>query len=42
VLNFFEEKAKYGYGYGYGAYANGYYENEKAPSLWGRIKKTFK
>jgi capsular exopolysaccharide synthesis family protein len=38
VLNFFEEKAKYGYGYGYGAYANGYYENEKAPSLWKRIK----
>jgi capsular exopolysaccharide synthesis family protein len=40
VLNFFEEKAKYGYGYG--AYGNGYYENEKEPSLWGRIKKAFK
>ena len=42
VLNFFEEKAKYGYGYGNEAYGNGYYENEKAPSLWVRIKKPFK
>ena len=42
VLNFFEEKGKYGYGYGYGAYGNGYYENDEPPSLWKRIKKSFK
>ncbi|HET8885479.1 MAG TPA: polysaccharide biosynthesis tyrosine autokinase [Salinimicrobium sp.] len=38
VLNFFEQKAKYGgygqgygYGYGYGNYSNGYHEEEKQP-----------
>ncbi len=48
VLNFFEEKAKYGYGYGqgygygYGSYGKGYHENEKAPSIFKRIKQLFK
>ena len=52
VLNYFQEKAKYGYGYGYGyggygyggygAYSNGYHENATKPSLWQRIKNTFR
>ncbi len=44
VLNFFEEKAKYGYGYGYGygSYGKGYHENEKKPSLIERVKQLFK
>jgi len=41
VLNFFQEKGK-GYGYGYGSYGNGYYENDKPPSLWKRIANFFK
>ena len=44
VLNFFEDKSKYGYGYGYGygAYGNGYHEDERKPSLWGKAKRFFK
>ncbi len=42
VLNFFEDKAKYGYGYGYGAYANGYHDDEKKPSFLSRIKSLFR
>ncbi|RFN60028.1 polysaccharide biosynthesis tyrosine autokinase [Marixanthomonas ophiurae] len=49
VMNFFEEKAKYGYGYGYGyggygygKYGNGYHQNAKKPSLLTRIKNIFK
>ncbi len=43
VLNFFEEKAKYGYGYGYGYgnYGKGYHESVKKPSLLKRVKKVF-
>ena len=42
VLNYFEEKAKYGYGYGYGQYSNGYHEDDKKPSLIKRVKRKFK
>ena len=45
VLNFFQEgksKYGYGYGYGYGIYGHGYYEDDRKPSLWGRIKRFFK
>ncbi|UAB81242.1 polysaccharide biosynthesis tyrosine autokinase [Marixanthomonas sp. SCSIO 43207] len=52
VMNFFQEKAKYGYGYGYGGYGyggygygkygNGYHQNAKKPSLWQRVKKRFR
>lgn len=50
VLNFFEEKGKYGYGYGYGyggygygAYGNGYHEGgSQKKSLAGKIKSFFK
>ncbi|GHC60052.1 exopolysaccharide transport family protein [Ulvibacter litoralis] len=48
LLNFFEEKGKYGYGYGYGyggygygAYGNGYHETEQKLSFLGKIKKLF-
>jgi capsular exopolysaccharide synthesis family protein len=41
VLNFFEDKAKYGYGYGHG-YDSGYYDDEIKPSLWGKAKRLFK
>jgi hypothetical protein len=41
ILNGLENKAKYGtgygYGYGYGTYANGYYEEEKAKSVYQRV-----
>ena len=45
VLNFFDDKAKYGYGYGYGYghdYGQGYHEDERKPTLLKRIKKLFK
>jgi len=49
VLNFFEEKVRYGYGgynygygYGYGAYGNGYHEDDRKPSLIDKIKKVFR
>lgn len=44
VLNFYEEKGRYGYGYGYGygVYGNGYHEDEIKPSVFGRIKNLFK
>lgn len=46
VLNFHEEKGKYGYGYsysyGYGAYSNGYHENAEKPGIMKRIKRFFK
>jgi capsular exopolysaccharide synthesis family protein len=41
VLNFFEDKAKYGYGYGH-SYGSGYYDDERKPSLWGKVKRLFK
>jgi capsular exopolysaccharide synthesis family protein len=41
VLNFFEDKAKYGYGYGYG-YGHGYYDDERKLPLWGKVKRLFK
>ena len=54
VLNYFQEKAKYGYGgygygygygyggYGYGKYGNGYHENAKSPTLWKRVQNLFR
>lgn len=39
VLNYYQQKAKYGYGYGYGNYNYGYYTSEKEESL---IKRIFK
>ena len=50
VLNYFEEKAKYGYGYGYeygygygyGSYGKGYHENNPDPSMIDRFKRLFK
>ncbi|PVW16443.1 polysaccharide biosynthesis tyrosine autokinase [Marixanthomonas spongiae] len=48
VLNFFQQKAKYGYGYGYGyggygygKYGNGYHVNAQKPSLWKRVLGVF-
>lgn len=48
VLNYFEEKAKYGYGYeygygyGYGNYSKGYHDNSKRSSLKRRFKRIVK
>lgn len=42
VLNFFEEKAKYGYGYGYTyGYGQGYHSDDKKDSFFQKIKKVF-
>jgi capsular exopolysaccharide synthesis family protein len=41
VLNFFEDKAKYGYGDGYG-YGHDYYDDDRKLSLWGKVKRLFK
>ncbi len=43
VLNYFQQKRKYGYGYGYGygAYNHGYHEEEKNTIL-SKIKRKFK
>lgn len=49
ILNGFQNKAKYGagygygYGYGYGSslYSNGYHEEEKRTSIWGKILRKF-
>ncbi len=48
VLNYFQQKRKYGYGsgngygygygYGYGSYINGYHEEERT-SLFKRLRK---
>lgn len=44
ILNYFNEKSKYGYGYGYGygKYSNGYHEDDQKPSFLIRIKQLFK
>jgi len=45
VLNYFQEKSKYGYGYGYGygngygGYTNGYHDSERKKSFLKRIFK---
>ena len=45
VLNYFEEKAKYGYGYGYeygyGSYSKGYHENGRDKGIMNRFKRFF-
>jgi len=52
IFNFFESKAKYGYGYGnnygygygygYGNYAEGYLEDAKKRTVFGRIRRVFR
>jgi len=51
VLNYFQQKGKYGYGYGYGydygygygnTYGNGYHENEPKQAFWSRLFKSKK
>ena len=47
VLNYFEEKAKYGYGYGYKhgygyGYGQGYHDDDQKPTIIRRIKNMFK
>lgn len=50
ILNYFQQKAKYGYGYnngygygyGYGSYGNGYLQMEKQSSFADKIKQKFK
>lgn len=43
VLNYFQQKRKYGYGYGYGygTYNNGYHEDDAPTGILGRFKKLF-